>query len=237
VTFFDALAGHPEVHATGRAGWLRAAVLGANDGLVSTSSLMVGVASSGAPNSAILTAGIAGLAAGAMAMAAGEYVSVSAQSDVEQGDRAKESAELIANPERELEELTRIYEARGVPRNLAVQVAEALHTNDPLEAHLRDELGQSEATKARPIQAAAASAGSFVVGGLIPFLGMLAPGDTTRLVAIVVVTLIGLAIAGLLGAKAAGTTLLRPTIRVVVGGSAAMFITAMIGRLANVAGI
>jgi VIT1/CCC1 family predicted Fe2+/Mn2+ transporter len=237
VTFFDALAGHPEVHATGRAGWLRAAVLGANDGLVSTSSLMVGVASSGAPNSAILTAGIAGLAAGAMAMAAGEYVSVSAQSDVEQGDRAKESAELIANPERELEELTRIYEARGVPRDLAVQVAEALHTNDPLEAHLRDELGQSEATKARPIQAAAASAGSFVVGGLIPFLGMLAPGDTTRLVAIVVVTLIGLAIAGLLGAKAAGTTLLRPTIRVVVGGSAAMFITAMIGRLANVAGI
>jgi VIT1/CCC1 family predicted Fe2+/Mn2+ transporter len=170
-------------------------------------------------------------------MAAGEYVSVSAQSDVEQGDRAKESAELIANPERELEELTRIYEARGVPRNLAVQVAEALHTNDPLEAHLRDELGHSEATKARPIQAAAASAGSFVVGGLIPFLGMLAPGDTTRLVAIVVVTLIGLAIAGLLGAKAAGTTLLRPTIRVVVGGSAAMFITAMIGRLANVAGI
>jgi VIT1/CCC1 family predicted Fe2+/Mn2+ transporter len=237
VTFFDALAGHPEVHATGRAGWLRAAVLGANDGLVSTSSLMVGVASSGAPNSAILTAGIAGLAAGAMAMAAGEYVSVSAQSDVEQGDRAKESAELIANPERELEELTRIYEARGVPRDLAVQVAEALHTNDPLEAHLRDELGHSEATKARPIQAAAASAGSFVVGGLIPFLGMLAPGDTTRLVAIVVVTLIGLAIAGLLGAKAAGTTLLRPTIRVVVGGSAAMFITAMIGRLANVAGI
>jgi VIT1/CCC1 family predicted Fe2+/Mn2+ transporter len=237
VTFFDALAGHPEAHATGRAGWLRAAVLGANDGLVSTSSLMVGVASSGAPNSAILTAGIAGLAAGAMAMAAGEYVSVSAQSDVEQGDRAKESAELTANPERELEELTRIYEARGVPRDLAVQVAEALHTNDPLEAHLRDELGHSEATKARPIQAAAASAGSFVVGGLIPFLGMLAPGDTTRLVAIVVVTLIGLAIAGLLGAKAAGTTLLRPTIRVVVGGSAAMFITAMIGRLANVAGI
>jgi VIT1/CCC1 family predicted Fe2+/Mn2+ transporter len=237
VTFFDALAGHPEVHATGRAGWLRAAVLGANDGLVSTSSLMVGVASSGAPNSAILTAGIAGLAAGAMAMAAGEYVSVSAQSDVEQGDGAKESAELTANPEKELEELTRIYESRGVPRDLAVQVAEALHTNDPLEAHLRDELGHSEATKARPIQAAAASAGSFVVGGLIPFLGMLAPGDTTRLVAIVVVTLIGLAIAGLLGAKAAGTTLLRPTIRVVVGGSAAMFITAMIGRLANVAGI
>jgi VIT1/CCC1 family predicted Fe2+/Mn2+ transporter len=237
VTFFDALAGHREVHATGRAGWLRAAVLGANDGLVSTSSLMVGVASSGAPNSAILTAGIAGLAAGAMAMAAGEYVSVSAQSDVEQGDRAKESAELSANPEKELEELTRIYEARGVPRDLAVQVAAALHTNDPLEAHLRDELGHSEATKARPIQAAAASAGSFLVGGLIPFLGMLAPGDTTRLIAIVVVTLIGLAIAGLLGAKAAGTTLLRPTIRVVVGGSAAMFITAMIGRLANVAGI
>jgi VIT1/CCC1 family predicted Fe2+/Mn2+ transporter len=237
VTFFDALAGHPEVHATGRAGWLRAAVLGANDGLVSTSSLMVGVASSGAPNSAILTAGIAGLAAGAMAMAAGEYVSVSAQSDVEQGDRAKETAELASNPDRELEELTQIYQARGVPRELAVQVAVALHANDPLEAHLRDELGHSEATKARPVQAAAASAGSFVVGGLIPFLGMLAPGDGVRLVAIVVVTLIGLAVAGLLGAKAAGTTLLRPTVRVVLGGSAAMLVTALIGRLANVAGI
>jgi VIT1/CCC1 family predicted Fe2+/Mn2+ transporter len=237
MTFFDALAGHPEVHATSRAGWLRAAVLGANDGLVSTSSLMVGVASSGAPNPAILTAGIAGLAAGAMAMAAGEYVSVSAQSDVEQGDRAKETAELAADPEREREELTQIYQARGVPRDLAVQVAEALHANDPLEAHLRDELGHSESTKARPVQAAAASAASFVVGGLVPFLGMLAPGDNIRIVAIVVVTLIGLAIAGLLGAKAAGTRLLRPTLRVVIGGSAAMLITAAIGRLANVAGI
>ena len=173
-TFFDALAGHSEGHKTGRAGWLRAAVLGANDGLVSTSSLLVGVAASGASTGAVLTAGIAGLSAGAMAMAAGEYVSVSSQSDVESADRQTEIAELAADPEGELEELTQIYQARGVPRELAEQVAVALHAEDPLQAHLRDELGHHESTKARPRQAAGASAASFTIGGLVPFLGMLA---------------------------------------------------------------
>jgi len=237
MAFFTAMAGHSEGHATGRAGWLRAAVLGANDGLVSTSSLMVGVATSGASTSAILTAGIAGLAAGAMAMAAGEFVSVSAQSDVEDADRVKETAELAAQPEAELEELTRIYQERGVPRPLAEQVAAALHGEDALEAHLRDELGHSEHSKARPVQAAAASAISFTIGGLIPFLGMLASSETARLVAIVVVTILGLALAGVLGARAAGTTLLHPTLRVVLGGIAAMIVTAVIGRLAGVAGV
>jgi VIT1/CCC1 family predicted Fe2+/Mn2+ transporter len=237
MTFFAAMAGHSEGHASGRAGWLRAAVLGANDGLVSTSSLMVGVATSGASTSAILTAGIAGLAAGAMAMAAGEFVSVSAQSDVEDADRVKETAEIAAHPEAELEELTRIYQERGVPRPLAEQVAAALHGEDALEAHLRDELGHSEHSKARPVQAAAASAISFTIGGLIPFLGMLASGETARLAAIVVVTILGLALAGVLGARAAGTTLLRPTLRVVLGGMAAMLVTALIGRLAGVAGV
>jgi VIT1/CCC1 family predicted Fe2+/Mn2+ transporter len=237
MTFFTVMAGHSEGHATGRAGWLRAAVLGANDGLVSTSSLMVGVATSGASTSAILTAGIAGLAAGAMAMAAGEFVSVSAQSDVEDADRLKETAELAAHPEAELEELTRIYEQRGVPRLLAEQVSAALHGEDALEAHLRDELGHSEHSAARPVQAAAASAISFTIGGLIPFLGMLASGEAARLVAIVLVTILGLALAGVLGARAAGTTLLRPTLRVLLGGMAAMLVTALIGRLAGVAGV
>ena len=235
--FFDVLAGHSEGHKTGRAGWLRAAVLGANDGLVSTSSLLVGVAASGASTGAVLTAGIAGLSAGAMAMAAGEYVSVSAQSDVESADRQTEIAELAADPEGELEELTQIYQARGVPRALAEQVAVALHEDDPLQAHLRDELGHHESTKARPRQAAGASAASFTIGGLIPFLGMLATSQGSRLVLIVAVTIVGLAVAGVLGARAAGTTLLRPTMRVLLGGTAAMIVTASIGRIANVSGL
>jgi len=236
-TFFDVLAGHSEGHKTGRAGWLRAAVLGANDGLVSTSSLLVGVAASGASTGAVLTAGIAGLSAGAMAMAAGEYVSVSSQSDVESADRQSEIAELAADPEGELEELTQIYQARGVPRELAEQVALALHEDNPLQAHLRDELGHHESTKARPRQAAGASAASFTIGGLVPFLGMLATSHGTRLVAIVAVTIVGLAVAGVLGARAAGTSLLRPTMRVLLGGTAAMIVTASIGRIANVSGL
>jgi VIT1/CCC1 family predicted Fe2+/Mn2+ transporter len=228
---------HPERHNTGRAGWLRAAVLGANDGLVSTSSLILGVAASGAATGAILTAGIAGLAAGAMAMAAGEYVSVSSQSDVEHADLATERAELAASPAAELAELVGIYEKRGLPHDLAEQVATALHARDPLAAHLRDELGHSETTRARPRQAALASASSFTLGGLIPFLGMLAPAGASRLVTIVTVTAVGLATAGMLGARAAGTTLPRPTLRVVLGGGAAMLITALVGRIAHVAGI
>jgi vacuolar iron transporter family protein len=237
VAIFDLLAGHVERHSTSRVGWLRAAVLGANDGLVSTASLMVGVATSGASTGAILTAGIAGLAAGAMAMAAGEYVSVSSQADIERADRAMESRELAADPTGELAELVGIYENRGVPRHLAEQVAAALHTADPLAAHMRDELGHTETSRARPRQAALASAASFATGGLVPFLGILAPAGTARLLLIVAVTIAGLAVAGVLGARAAGTGLLRPTLRVVLGGAAAMLVTALVGRLAHIAGI
>ena len=172
-----------------------------------------------------------------MAMAAGEYVSVSSQSDVESADRRIEMAEQAADPDGELEELTAIYQARGVPRELAEQVAVALHKDDPLQAHLRDELGHHESNKARPRQAAGASAASFTIGGLVPFLGMLATSQGSRLVAIVAVTIVGLAVAGVLGARAAGTSLLRPTMRVLLGGTAAMIVTASIGRIANVSGL
>ena len=152
---------HFERHRSGRSGWLRAAVLGADDGLVSTAALLVGVAASGATRNAILTAGVAALSAGAMAMAIGEYVSVSAQADTETADRRREEAELAADPESELSELTAIYERRGLPSELAAEVAAALQQADPLAAHLRDELGQTEAGAARPLQAAIASAASF----------------------------------------------------------------------------
>ena len=181
VSFFEMVNPHAEAHRGQHAGWLRAAVLGANDGLVSTASLMVGVAASGAAAATVLTAGIAGLAAGSMAMAAGEYVSVSSQVDVERGDRAKEQRELAADPHAELAELAGIYRDRGLPDDLANQVAQALHAADPLAAHLRDELGHSQLTAARPLQAAAASAASFLIGGLLPLLGLLAPTPTAKL--------------------------------------------------------
>ena len=228
---------HAEAHRGEHAGWLRAAVLGANDGLVSTASLMVGVAASGAAAATVLTAGIAGLAAGSMAMAAGEYVSVSSQVDVERGDRAKEQRELATNPQAELAELAGIYRDRGLPDDLAHQVAQALHDADPLGAHLRDELGHSEITAARPLQAAAASAASFLIGGLLPLLGLVAPTPTTKLWLIVAVTLAGLAVAGILGAWIAGTALARPALRVVFGGGLAMLVTALVGQLVHISGI
>ena len=228
---------HAEAHRGEHAGWLRAAVLGANDGLVSTASLMVGVAASGAAAATVLTAGIAGLAAGSMAMAAGEYVSVSSQVDVERGDRAKEQRELAANPHAELAELAGIYRDRGLPDDLANQVAQALHDADPLAAHLRDELGHSQLTAARPLQAAAASAASFLIGGLLPLLGLLAPTPTAKLWLIVAVTLLGLAVAGILGALIAGTALARPALRVVLGGGLAMLVTALVGQVVHISGI
>lgn len=234
VSFFEMVNPHAEAHRGEHAGWLRAAVLGANDGLVSTASLMVGVAASGAAAAGVLTAGMAGLAAGSMAMAAGEYVSVSSQVDVERGDRAKEERELAANPEAELAELTGIYRDRGVPEQLARQVAQALHDADPLAAHLRDELGQSEITASRPLQAAAAS---FFIGGLLPLLGLVAPTAAARLWLIVAVTLVGLAVAGILGASIAGTALARPALRVVLGGGLAMAVTALVGQLIHISGI
>ncbi len=234
-----ALLARPEGHLGHRAGWLRAAVLGANDGLVSTSSLMVGVAAASHSSSgAVLTAGLAGLAAGAMAMAAGEWVSVSSQADVERADLELERRHLAADPEGELEELTRIYQERGLSRQLAEQVARELHEGDPLAAHARDELGQHETTQARPIQAAVASAASFTLGGLVPFLGMLGPATgTARILLIFLVTFLGLVLAGLLGARAAGANLLRPCLRVVLGGSVAMVITAAVGQLTGAAGL
>jgi VIT1/CCC1 family predicted Fe2+/Mn2+ transporter len=226
-----------EHHVGHRTGWLRAAVLGANDGLVSTASLMVGVAASGAAAGTVITAGLAGVAAGSMAMAAGEYVSVSSQVDVERADEALEKQELAANPEGELAELVGIYESRGVPAELAQQVAAALHDNDPLQAHLRDELGHSDTSAARPLQASVASAISFLTGGLVPFLGLLAPSATTRIGLIVVVTMCGLGAAGVLGARAAGVGVLRPALRVLIGGGLAMAVTAAVGQLAHVSGI
>ena len=226
-----------EMHAAGRAGWLRAAVLGANDGLVSTASLMVGVAASSASSGAVVTAGIAGVAAGAMAMAAGEYVSVSSQRDVEEADRGREAIEQQLHPEAERLELVGIYESRGLPPALAEQVADAFHAVDPLETHLRDELGHSEHSRARPLQAALASAVCFTAGGLIPFLGLFGHGSGLRLLLIVVVTVVGLAVAGLLAARVAGGALGRPTLRVVFGGSAAMAVTAAVGHLAHISGV
>jgi vacuolar iron transporter family protein len=235
VAFFELVNPHAEAHRGEHAGWLRAAVLGANDGLVSTASLMVGVAASGAAAGAVLTAGVAGLAAGSMAMAAGEFVSVSSQVDVECADRAKEERELAANPQAELAELTRIYRQRGLPEELAQQVAQALHDADPLKAHLRDELGHTDITAARPLQAALASSASFFFGGLLPLLGLLAPTATTRLWLIVIVTLIGLAVTGILSAWIAGTGIARPALRVIIGGGLAMAITALVGQLFHVA--
>lgn len=236
MVLYEVLNPHGEAHRAERAGWLRAAVLGANDGLVSTASLMVGVAAAGASPTALVTAGLAGLSAGAMAMAAGEYVSVSAQVDVERADRAKETRELAEHPDLEHAELVGIYRARGVPDDLAVQVVDALHARDPLEAHLRDELGQSRATAARPLQAALTSAVSFLLGGLIPFLGLLAHGTAARAWSIVGVTLLGLVIAGITSGRIAGTTVVRPGLRVLLGGAAAMAITALVGQVAHVAG-
>ncbi|MFG2910425.1 VIT1/CCC1 transporter family protein [Kitasatospora sp. NPDC048286] len=237
MAFFHLLNPHDESHSAGRAGWLRAAVLGANDGLVSIASLMIGLAASGASTSVVATGGLAGLSAGALAMAAGEYVSVSSQVDIENADRAKESRELVERPEAELAELAGIYRDRGVPDELAWKVAEALHEADPLQAHLRDELGHSEHSAARPLQAAGASAASFLVGGLVPFLGLLGGSSTTRAWLIVLLTLGGLAVAGVLAARTAGTGVLRPTLRVVIGGGLAMAVTASVGQIARVSGV
>lgn len=223
-------------HRTHRAGWLRAAVLGANDGLVSTAALMIGVAAAGKEDF-LVTAGVAGITAGAMSMAVGEYISVRSQNDIEESDRLIEIAHLAANPEAELMELQHIYIDRGLSPELALQVALEMHRKDPLEAHLRDELGQHPNTKARPVQAAIASAISFTLGGLIPFAGAFAPNLGTKAWSIVLFTLAGLVATGLISARTAGSKLLSPTIRVLIGGSLGMAITAGIGRIAHISGI
>lgn len=224
-------------HKAHRAGWLRAAVLGANDGLVSTASLMVGVAAATTDLKAVVLAGVAGVAAGAMSMAAGEYVSVAAQSDIEVADRRMEAEHLAADPEGELEELIEIYLQRGVTPELARQVAVQMTEHDALGTHLREELGQHEISKANPLQAAIASAAAFTLGGLVPFLSGLWPVPETRPYGVVVVTEIGLVIAGVLSAKAAGCGLLKPTLRVVLGGSLAMAITFVVGHIFGSIGV
>ena len=224
-------------HKTHRAGWLRAAVLGANDGLVSTASLMIGVAAARVDQSFLVTAGAAGIAAGAMSMAVGEYVSVRSQNDIEESDRLLEIEHLAIDPEGEFEELVHIYMARGLSRDLAVQVAEAMHKKDPLEAHLRDELGQHPHTKARPVQAAIASAVSFTAGGLVPFVGAFAPTPGKAAWSIVAFAIAGLLVTGIVSARTAGSKLLIPTLRVVAGGCLGMAITAGIGQALHISGI
>jgi VIT1/CCC1 family predicted Fe2+/Mn2+ transporter len=223
-------------HRTHRAGWLRAAVLGANDGLVSTASLMIGVAAAG-KNDFLITAGLAGISAGAMSMAVGEYVSVRSQNDVEESDRLLEIEHLAADPEGELIELQHIYIARGLSPELAMTVAQEMHKKDPLAAHLRDELGQHPHTKAKPVQAAIASALSFTVGGFVPFVGAFAPTLGAKAWSIVVFTIAGLVLTGIISARTAGSKVLIPTIRVIIGGCLGMLITAAIGQIANISGI
>ena len=222
---------HAERHRVSRIGWLRAAVLGANDGIVSTASLIVGVAAAAAKPSDVVIAGVAGLVAGAMSMAAGEYVSVSSQSDTENADLARERAELHDDPEAEKRELAGIYHKRGLEPALARQVAEQLMAKDALGAHARDELGISEITTARPVQAALASAASFSAGAAMPLLmvfvspaGMLAP-------MVSIASLVFLALLGAVGARAGGANMLTATVRVTFWGALAMVITAGVGRL------
>ena len=221
----------PEQHYVTRTGWLRAAVLGANDGLLSVASLMVGVSGASFERSQLLLTGVAGIVAGAMSMAAGEYVSVSSQADSEAADLARERRELEVHPELEQRELAAIYIKRGLSKALAVDVAEALMAHDSLEAHARDELGITEHSAAKPVQAALASAASFVTGGLAPLIAVLLAPKALTLAALVVVTIITLAILGLAGARAGGARLFPAALRVVVWGSLAMAITFAAGKL------
>jgi VIT1/CCC1 family predicted Fe2+/Mn2+ transporter len=220
---------HTETHLSYRSGWLRAAILGANDGIVSTASLVLGVAASGASGTAIVTAGIAGLAAGALSMAAGEYVSVSSQRDSERADLTLERKELRSDPEGELRELAGIYESRGLQPDLANRVAQALTDSDALQAHARDELGLTEERQARPFQAAWASALSFSAGAILPVIAVAAAPASARIVTCVVVTVVALAILGWSGARLGGGSRAVATARVVIWGALAMAVTSGIG--------
>jgi VIT1/CCC1 family predicted Fe2+/Mn2+ transporter len=222
---------HTERHRTERIGWLRAAVLGANDGIVSTASLLVGVAAANASHGNILVTGVAGLVAGAMSMAAGEYVSVHSQADTEAADLARERAELKADPDGEQRELTAIYVSRGLDEGLASQVAVELMAHDPLSAHARDELGISSALSAKPVQAALASAGSFAVGAALPLaVAALIPGRGL-IVWVSCMSLVFLALLGVVAARAGGASVLASAWRVTFWGALAMAITAGVGAL------
>jgi VIT1/CCC1 family predicted Fe2+/Mn2+ transporter len=222
---------HPESHLVARIGWLRAAVLGANDGIVSTASLIVGVAAAATKPSDVLIAGVAGLVAGAMSMAAGEYVSVSSQSDTEQADLARERKELSQNVTFEREELAQIYVQRGVEAGLARQVAQQLMAKDALGAHARDELGISEITTARPIQAALTSAVTFAAGAALPLLMVLVTPTRFLVIVVSVASLAFLALLGAIGARAGGANVLRATARVTFWGALAMALTAGVGAV------
>ena len=222
---------HLESHLIGRIGWLRAAVLGANDGIVSTASLIVGVAAAAAQPKDILVAGIAGLVAGAMSMAAGEYVSVSSQSDTEQADIARERQELSENIEFERAELAEIYVKRGVEPDLARKVALQLMAKDALGAHARDELGISEMTTARPVQAALTSAATFATGAALPLLMVLISPRSMLVPVVSVASLLFLALLGAVGARTGGADVVRATARVTFWGALAMAITAAIGAI------
>lgn len=222
---------HIEAHRAHRIGWLRAAVLGANDGVVSVASLLVGVAAGGAEAGAVLLAGIAGLVAGAMSMAAGEYVSVQSQSDTEEADLARERRELAEEPERELAELTAIYIQRGLEKPLARQVAQALTKHDAIAAHSRDELGITETLRARSIQAAMASAAAFAAGAAVPIVATLLSPSALLTEILVATTLATLAALGATAAYAGGASVLRGTVRVTFWGALAMALTAAVGSL------
>lgn len=224
-----------EQHVVERVGWLRAAVLGANDGIVSTASLIAGVASADSSQQSILIAGVAGLVAGALSMAAGEYVSVSSQRDAENADLARERKELVEQPDFELQELTDIYVARGVEPSLARQVAQQLMARDALGVHAREELGISELTTARPITAAMASAASFAVGAAVPVLVALFSPEGGVTWFVTAASLVCLAALGAIGAQAGGANIGRAVVRVTFWGALAMAITAAIGHLSGAA--
>ncbi len=225
---------HIEVHRVNRVGWLRAAVLGANDGIVSTASLIIGVAAASSAQADILLAGMAGLVAGAMSMAAGEYVSVSSQSDTENADLALERLSLENDPAFELDELARIYESRGVQPALAMQVANELMAHDALGAHARDELGLSEMTSARPVQAALSSAATFTVGAAFPLLVAWALPGSLQIWVVALSSLVFLALLGGIAAVAGGASVLVGAARVTFWGALAMALTAGVGQLFGV---
>jgi vacuolar iron transporter family protein len=222
---------HQERHRTARIGWLRAAVLGANDGIVSTASLIVGVAAASASHSEILVAGVAGLVAGAASMAAGEFVSVSSQSDTEQADLTREREELAVQPEFEKRELAAIYMARGLTRQLATEVAEQLMAHDALGAHLRDELGISEAASARPVQAALTSAAAFAIGAALPLLTVLVAPTAHVVPSVAATSLVFLTALGAMSARTGGAPLFRASMRVAFWGALAMGLTAAVGAV------
>ena len=222
-------------HRANRAGWLRAAVLGSNDGLVSTSSLMIGIAAAN-KSDFLITAGLAGIAAGAMSMAVGEYVSVKSQNDIENADREIEITQLATDPAGEFEELVHIYMQRGLSKDLATEVVTAMHKQDALEAHLRDELGHFDHTRARPVQAAVASAVAFTTGGVVPLVGALL-FSSNQVFSILIFTAIGLLGAGFISAKIASSPIPKTIMRIFIGGALGIAITAGIGWLVGLTSI